>query len=111
MGGAVTSVSEPPVTFSTREGSLPGVGSKVRLVDVFMSKVTAAVAALVNVVTGVEVHVHPDVVSAGVHLVTHQADVAVAGVAQSVDHELILHLAGCRLSGKVEGRRFPLLSG
>ena len=87
------------------------MGPQMGLVDVFVGKVTATVATFVNVVTGVEVHVHPDVVSAGVHLVTHQTDVAVAGVRQLVDHELFFNLIRCWLPWEIKSWRFSLLSG
>ena len=64
----------------------------------FMGKITPTKGTFVDIVSGVEVHVHSDVVPAGVHLVADQADVAAASVRQSVDHEFLLQLIWRRLS-------------
>ena len=64
----------------------------------FMGKITPTKGTFVDIISGVEVHVHSDVVPAGVHFVADQADVAAAGVRQSVDHEFLLQLIRRRLS-------------
>ena len=81
----------------------------VTLKHVLVSKVSTAVCALVHIVPAVKVHVHPDVVSTRVHFVTHEADVSITRVGQSVDHELLVHFLGCRLSRKIECRQLLLL--
>ena len=109
MRGAVAPVSKPPITLPAGERALPGVRAHVALEHVLVREVAAAVSALVHVVAAVHVHVHPDVVSAGVHLVADEADVAATRVRQSVDHELLLHLVRRGLPRQVQRGRRPLL--
>ena len=60
--------------------------------DVLVSKRLVAEAALVNIVATVEVHVHPDVVPAGVHLVADEADVFGGRLALLVHNKLLFSL-------------------
>ena len=109
MRRAVASVSEPSVAFSAREGPFPGVSPHVALKHVLVGKVAAAVGAFVNVVATVKVHMHPDVISARVHFITHKANVSITRVGQSVNHKLLVNLLSGGLSGKIKCRQLLLL--
>ena len=64
----------------------------VAVKDVLVSKRLVAEAAFVDVVATVEVHVHSDVVPAGVHLVADEADVFGGRLALLVHNKLLFSL-------------------
>lgn len=74
----------------------------VAVKDVLVAKRLVAETALVDIVATVEVHVHPDVVPAGVHLVADQADVFCGRLALLVHHKLLLSFTGSGWTRQVE---------